>query len=72
MALDGGEDGLIFYRRLAERTAEFLKAGGRAFWEIGYDQGKTAAEIAEKAGLCVVEVCKDLAGNDRVVIVENR
>lgn len=72
LALDGGEDGLIFYRRLAERTAEFLKAGGRAFWEIGYDQGKTAAEIAEKAGLCVVEVCKDLAGHDRVVIVENR
>ena len=72
LALDGGEDGLIFYRRLAERTAVFLKAGGRAFWEIGYDQGKTAAEIAEKAGLCVVEVCKDLAGHDRVVIVENR
>ena len=70
MALDGGEDGLIFYRRLAERTAEFLKEDGRAFWEIGYDQGETAAEIAYMAGLHVVEVRKDLAGHDRVVIVE--
>ena len=70
LALDGGEDGLIFYRRLAERTAEFLKEDGRAFWEIGYDQGQTVAEIVRQSGLKVVEVKKDLAGHDRVVIVE--
>lgn len=70
LALDGGEDGLVFYRRLAERTCEFLRDGGRAFWEIGYDQGETAAEIARKSGLRVIEVRKDLAGHDRVVIVE--
>ena len=70
LALDGGEDGLVFYRRLAERTCEFLNAGGRAFWEIGYDQGKTAAEIAKSFGLNVIEVRKDLAGHDRVVIME--
>lgn len=70
LALDGGEDGLVFYRRLAERTCEFLRDGGRAFWEIGYDQGETAAEIARKSGLRIIEVRKDLAGHDRVVIVE--
>lgn len=70
LALDGGEDGLIFYRRLAKRTCEFLKDGGRAFWEIGYDQGKTVAAIACGCGLRVIEVRKDLAGHDRVVIVE--
>lgn len=70
LALDGGEDGLIFYRRLAERTREFLKEGGRAFWEIGYDQGETAAAIARGHGLRLIEVRKDLAGHDRVVIVE--
>lgn len=70
LALDGGEDGLVFYRRLAERTCEFLRDGGRAFWEIGYDQGETTAEIARKSGLRVIEVRKDLAGHDRVVIVE--
>ena len=70
LALDGGEDGLIFYRRLAERTEEFLKEDGRAFWEIGYDQGQTVAEIVRQSGLKVVEVRKDLAGHDRVVIVE--
>ncbi len=70
LALDGGEDGLVFYRRLAERTCEFLKEGGRAFWEIGYDQGETAAVIAKTCGLRVIEVRKDLAGHDRVVIVE--
>ena len=70
LALDGGEDGLIFYRRLAERTREFLKEGGRAFWEIGYDQVETAAAIARGHGLRLIEVRKDLAGHDRVVIVE--
>ena len=70
LALDGGEDGLVFYRRLAERTCEFLRDGGRAFWEIGYDQGETAAQIAAKCGLRVIEVRKDLSGHDRVVIVE--
>ena len=67
---DGGEDGLVFYRRLAERTCEFLRDGGRAFWEIGYDQGETVAQIAAKCGLKVIEVRKDLSGHDRVVIVE--
>lgn len=70
MALYGGEDGLAFYWRLAERTASFLKEGGRAYWEIGYDQGKVVADIVRKRGLKLIEVRKDLAGHDRVVIAE--
>lgn len=72
LALDGGEDGLIFYRRLAERAGEFLKDGGLAFWEIGFDQGESVPEIAKQCGLRVLEVRQDLAGHDRVVIVEKK
>lgn len=70
MALHGGEDGLAFYRRLAKQTGFFLKKGGRAYWEIGYDQGKAVADIVKGQGLKLIEVRKDLAGHDRVVIVK--
>lgn len=70
IALVGGEDGLDFYRRLAARTAEFLNPGGRAFWEIGYNQGADVVKIAEDAGLKVVRVQQDLGDRDRVIILE--
>lgn len=70
LALDGGADGLTFYRRLAAELGRFLKPAGRAFWEIGYRQAAAVTELARQAGLRVVTVKKDLAGHDRVVIVE--
>lgn len=70
LALDGGDDGLMFYRRLASGMAAFLREGGRAFWEIGYDQAEAVTEIARQSGFKVLEVRKDLAGHDRVVILE--
>lgn len=70
LALDGGEDGLLFYRRLADQACEFLLQGGRVYWEIGYDQGDAVTKIVQNRGLRVLEVRKDLAGHDRVVIAE--
>ncbi len=66
-ALDGKEDGLYFYRRIAEEAKEYLNAGGRIFLEIGYDQGSAVSELLKEAGFQGVGVNKDLAGNDRVV-----
>lgn len=67
MALDGMEDGLYFYRRLAQEAPDYLAQGGRIYLEIGYDQGVAVPELLREAGFTQIEVRKDLAGNDRVV-----
>ena len=66
-ALDGGEDGLIFYRRIAEDAREHLAGGGSMIFEIGYDQGEGVSEILKEAGYGHIEVLKDYSGNERVV-----
>lgn len=66
-ALDGGEDGLEFYRRIAKDAPGYLKRGGVLLLEIGYNQGESVPEILEKEGFKEINVKKDLAGNDRVV-----
>ncbi len=67
LALDGGEDGLIFYKRILEGMPRYLKKGGRIFMEIGFDQGEDVKKLFEEAGLNEVEVIKDYSGNDRIV-----
>ena len=66
-ALDGGEDGLDFYRILAEEAKNYLKRGGMIYLEIGYDQGPAVSALFSEKGYKNVEVLKDLAGLDRVV-----
>ncbi|MBQ9064998.1 MAG: peptide chain release factor N(5)-glutamine methyltransferase [Blautia sp.] len=66
-ALDGGADGLVFYRRITEEAPDYLKAGGHLLFEIGFDQAEAAAALMEKAGFLDIRVIKDLSGNDRVV-----
>ncbi len=66
-ALDGGADGLYFYRILAARAGDFLNPGGRLLMEIGYDQADAVRELLADQGWLDLEVIKDLAGNDRVV-----
>ncbi len=66
-ALDGGEDGLDFYRRIAKEAGAHLCGGGMLFLEIGYDQGADVKAILEEAGFEHVEVIKDYSGNERVV-----
>ena len=65
MALDGGEDGLHFYRRIASEYRDKLKAGGVLLMEIGYDQADDIRKIFGEQ----TEIVKDLDGNDRVAVV---
>ncbi len=67
MALDGGEDGLDFYRRLASEAGLYLREGGRIYLEIGHDQGADVSALLEGQGFCDVVIHRDLAGLDRVV-----
>lgn len=67
LALDGAEDGLYFYRRLAKEGKEYLAEGGDMFLEIGYDQGEAVTSLLEENGFINIEVIKDGAGLDRVV-----
>lgn len=67
LALDGGEDGLAFYRRIVEGCRAHLCGGGMLFLEIGYDQGEAVSGLLAEAGFLEVAVVKDYAGLDRVV-----
>lgn len=67
LALDGKEDGLYFYRKIVEKSPEFLNKGGKLYFEIGHDQGVEVKRLMEEAGFTGVAVKKDLAGLDRVV-----
>lgn len=66
-ALDGGEDGLFFYRRIVGEGAGYLPGGGMLFLEIGYDQAEAVCGLMEEAGFLEVKAVKDYAGLDRVV-----
>ena len=67
LALDGHEDGLHFYRRIAAEAGKYLRDGAYLMLEIGWDQGEAVSTLLEAAGYREVEVKKDLSGNDRVV-----
>ena len=67
LALNGGKDGLTFYRRITSLAPEMLKDGGILAFEIGYNQGESVAELMEK-NFTDVRIIKDLGGNDRVVL----
>ena len=66
-ALDGGADGLDFYRKIIQGAKEHLCGGGQLFFEIGYDQGEAVQRLMEQAGYREVECVQDFAGLDRVV-----
>jgi len=67
IALEGGPDGLMHYRRLAPEILRVLKPGGRFAVEIGYDQ-KTAVEtLFREAGAVEIQTLRDLGDRDRVV-----
>lgn len=68
MALDGGRDGLDFYRKIVVSSLEYLKSGGWLLFEIGQEQGTDVMKMMRDAGMEEIEVVQDLAGLDRVVI----
>ena len=67
-ALDGGDDGLDFYRIIAGGAGGFLKKRGILFLEIGCDQGNAVRELlTEAGGYSDIRCLKDLAGRDRII-----
>ena len=71
LALDGGIDGLDFYRKITKQAIEYLKFGSYLCYEIGYDQKDEVIDIINKQGNYSNTYCKkDLGGNDRVVITQ--
>lgn len=67
IALDGGEDGLDFYRRIIGGAQNYLKRGGQILMEIGSGQAQAVSELLREAGFKEIDVCRDFAGLDRVV-----
>jgi len=67
LALEGGPDGLMHYRRLAPEILRVLKPGGRFAVEIGYDQKAAVEALFREAGAAQVQTLKDLGDRDRVV-----
>lgn len=69
LALDGGADGLNFYRRIISDAPKFLVSGGLLAVEIGINQATAVKTLMEVAGFVSVEIFKDLSGLERVVAV---
>ncbi|MEJ8307476.1 peptide chain release factor N(5)-glutamine methyltransferase [Agrobacterium larrymoorei] len=68
IALDGGADGLLPYRVIAEKAVDFLESGGVVGVEIGYDQMADVTTIFASQGYDCIECVKDYGGNDRVLL----
>ena len=66
-ALDGGADGLDFYRAITENYTPSLNRGGSMCFEVGVNEAQSVKELLKKAGLADIGVKKDFAGIDRVV-----
>lgn len=66
-ALDGGEDGMDFYRSIAKNCTMFLKKTGSIYLEIGENQSVKVIEIFEKENFVLTSKKKDLAGIIRVL-----
>ena len=67
-ALFAENDGLYFYYEICQKASDYLADFGYLLFEISYKQGKNVAKIMASSGFKNIEVVKDLAGLDRVVI----
>ena len=67
LALDGGEDGLSFYRKIIQKAPEYMRKGAHLFLEIGCKQGEAVRTLMQEAGFSQIQILKDYAGLDRVV-----
>lgn len=70
-ALDGGEDGLIFYRSIISDWSKLLKDDGTILFEIGYDQGEDLLSIANENNM-TCKIIKDFSGLDRIALVKRK
>lgn len=67
LALEGGEDGLDFYKDISREAGKYLKDSGYLVFEIGYDQGQAISKLLQENNFEKIDIVKDLAGLDRVV-----
>lgn len=68
LALDGGHDGLKFYRKIIDKAPQYLKDNGILALEVGHDQAKEIVSLMkEKESYDNIEITKDLSGIERVV-----
>lgn len=67
LAIDGGEDGLDFYRKIIDEAKQFLKPHGKIYFEIGYNQANAVSELLMR-DYKDIKIIKDYSGNDRVVV----
>ena len=71
LALDGGKNGLDFYRRIINEASEFLEPNGYLCLEIGYNQKEKVINLMEKnKKYCNIYYKKDLGNNDRIVVCQ--
>lgn len=70
MALDGGTDGLDFYRLLTEKYRDAVRPGGWLVLEIGYAQGPAVLALGAACGWVNTSCRKDYGGNDRAVLLQ--
>ncbi len=66
-ALDGGKDGLCFYKKILSEGMDRLKTGGFFAFEIGYDQSEAVEHLMKSCGLSQIRIYKDLAGHFRAI-----
>ena len=71
LALDGGADGLIFYRRILEQVRTCLAASGNLIVEVGFDQAVDVKGIAKEMFLSYLRSHSDLSGIERVLVFES-
>ncbi len=68
LALDGGVDGLDYYRTIANSAKQYLDVGGTVVLEIGYNQAKDVVEIFTNCGYKDIQAIDDYSGNNRIVV----
>jgi release factor glutamine methyltransferase len=72
-ALDGGKDGLAFYRRITSQAPNYLRKGGWLLLEVGQGQGKKVYNMINQVGsFNLLELIKDFSGIDRVVKAQKK
>ncbi len=68
LALDGGKDGLDFYRRIASMSAARLVPGGLLMMELGFGQASAVVNLLAAAGMKKIQIRKDYAGIERMIL----
>ena len=69
ISLDGGEDGLYFYREIAKSAPKYLNKNGKIFLEIGINEAKSVKKMLQN-NFENIKIKKDYSGIDRVVIAD--